>query len=112
MPKRDSAILRPEPPTLVIIDPETGRPLAKEGERKPLNSFWRRRLAAKAVVEVIEKPKLEAKEEPQAIVQAEEVPAPEPTQAQGPVADEEEIEAADEAAEPSNQEAEKGEEET
>lgn len=51
MPAPDRLRLRPAPGRLVFI-PETGRPLAAEGEVVILSSFWRRRLTAGDVVRV------------------------------------------------------------
>lgn len=40
----------------VVVDPDTGKPLPKNGASKPNSTFWRRLLKAGAVVQVDEQP--------------------------------------------------------
>lgn len=47
----DSIKVRPAP-GIVVRDPATRRPLSPDGETKPRNSYWLRRLAASEVVEI------------------------------------------------------------
>lgn len=44
----------------VVVDPDTGRPLPKNGASKPNSTFWRRLLKAGAVVQVEEQPEAES----------------------------------------------------
>lgn len=43
--------LKPSRPGLIVRDPETGKPLAEEGETKPRNSYWLRRKKDNDVIE-------------------------------------------------------------
>lgn len=40
----EQVYLKPGRAGLVVRDPDSGKPLAAEGERKPLSLFWRRRM--------------------------------------------------------------------
>lgn len=44
---------------LVVLDPDSGKPLPAGGTRKQDTTFWRRRLAAGSAVEVTETAKAE-----------------------------------------------------
>ncbi len=46
----DLVYLKPTDPDAIVRDPLTRRPLAAEGEEKPLSTYWRRRLKAGEVV--------------------------------------------------------------
>lgn len=50
----DLLLIRPAE-GLVVLDPDSGKPLPPEGAIKPATTFWRRRLAAGSVkrIEVI-----------------------------------------------------------
>ncbi len=41
-----NVFVKPARPGLVVRDPETGKPLAAEGETKPKNGHWVRRIKA------------------------------------------------------------------
>jgi len=43
--------IKPAQPALIVRDPDTGKPLAAEGEKKPKTSYWLRRLRDGDVVE-------------------------------------------------------------
>lgn len=47
--------LKPANPDLIVRDPVTAQRLAKTGEAKPLNAYWRRRLRDGDVVKVANK---------------------------------------------------------
>jgi hypothetical protein len=42
--------LAPARPGLIVRDPETGKPLDAAGEYKPVNPYWKRRLAGGDVI--------------------------------------------------------------
>lgn len=48
----ETAILRPAHADLVVRDPDTRKPLAADGEPKPLTTYWHRRIAEGDVVVV------------------------------------------------------------
>ena len=50
-----SATLKPAAASLVVRDPVTRLPLAAEGEAKPLDTYWSRRLVDGDVV-IVEQP--------------------------------------------------------
>ena len=52
----DKMFIKPRSEDLVIRDPETFLPLKKDGEKKPKNQFWNRRLRDGDVV-LAKKPK-------------------------------------------------------
>lgn len=44
--------IKPAKPDLIVRDPDTGQPLAADGEVKPGNSYWLRRLRDGDVVKL------------------------------------------------------------
>jgi len=47
-------ILKPKKPGTIIRRPDTLKPLKEAGEKVELNTYWRRRLTAGDVVEVLQ----------------------------------------------------------
>ena len=58
-----SATLKPATATLVVRDPVTRLPLPAEGEAKPLDTYWSRRLVDGDVV-IVEQPPIKAAGKP------------------------------------------------
>lgn len=47
-----AVLLKPARPDLVVRDPQTHQPLPADGDLKPLDTYWQRRLIDGDVIEV------------------------------------------------------------
>lgn len=59
----DMLHIKPAAPDLLVLDPETGQPLAADGEYKPREMYWLRRINDGDILVIEDKPAAPAKKE-------------------------------------------------